>query len=168
MHMGVKKPIHAVIGVRRTGESTFYVKRSELMENYPGVWSLFSIQYDPTAVENMEDIAEIQPLFDAMSAQRLGGVPVTVKSFLTMGSSDLNPMNTDVILHLYEIEFEQEPILNPRYYVDADWLTAADYEDRCAEQVCGLCLRLWSDYAWLMGYTDRPFLPRTPYDPIAA
>ena len=42
-----RKPIHAVIGVRRAGGATFYVRRSEYMENYPGVWSLFSIQYDP-------------------------------------------------------------------------------------------------------------------------
>lgn len=156
-----RKPIHAVIGVRRIGGATFYVRRSEYMENYPGVWSLFSIQYDPTAVSNMTDLNLVAPLFKAMSEQRLGGVPVRVKSYLTSGSSDQNPMAVDVTLHLYEIEFDQEPDLNPRYYTEGGWLTAKDYEERCAEQVCGLCLRLWADYAWMMGYTDRPFVPRS-------
>ena len=138
------------------------------MDNYPGVWSLFSIQHDPAALPDVTDTAAAQPLFDAMSAQRLGGTPVHVKSYLTSGSSDLNPMGVEVTLHLYEIEFDHEPALNERYYTAGAWLTAAEYEERCAEQVCGLCLRLWSDYAWLQGYTDRPFLPRTPYERVAA
>ena len=165
--MSMGKPINAVIGVRRSGASTYYVKRSDHMANYPGVWSLFSIQHDPAVLSDVTDVAAAQPLFDAMSKQRLGGVPVRVKSYLTSGSSDLNPMNVEVNLHLYEIEFVGEPTLNPCYYTDSGWLTAADYEDRCAEQVCGLCLRLWSDYAWLQGYTDRPFIPRTPYEAAA-
>ncbi|MER8388340.1 hypothetical protein NKH14_22970 [Mesorhizobium sp. M1380] len=157
--MQERKPIHAVIGVRRAGGATFYVRRSEHMENYPGVWSLFSIQYDPVSVADVADLAAVAPLFETMSAQRLGGVPVRVKSYLTWGSSDRNPMGVEVTLHLYEIEFDEEPRLNERYYTDGIWLTAEEYEERCAEQVCGLCLRLWSDYAWIMGYTDRPFIP---------
>jgi hypothetical protein len=155
-----RKPIHAVIGVRRAGGATFYVRRSEHMENYPCVWSLFSIQYDPASVEDVTDLKAVTPIFEAMSVQRLGGVPIRVKSYLTSGSSDQNPMDVDVILHLYEIEFDEEPRLNPRYYTDGAWLTAEDYEERCAEQICGLCLRLWSDYAWMMGYTSRPFIPK--------
>ncbi len=162
--MGSGRPINAVIGVRRKAGSTFYVKRSEHMTNYPNVWSLFSIQHDPATLPDVTDIAAAQPLFDAMSAERLGGVPVTVKSYLTSGSSDLNPMDVDVTLHLFEIDFDVEPVLNPRYYTDAAWLSAEEYEERCAEQVCGLCLRLWSDYAWIMGYTDRPFVPHRSYD----
>ena len=163
-----RKPIHAVIGVRRSGAATFYVRRSEHMENYPGVWSLFSIQYDPSSIVDEKDIKAVAPLFNAMSDQRLGGVPVRVKSYLTTGSSDMNPMGVTVTLHLYEIEFEKEPQLNERYYTDSAWLTAAEYEERCAEQVCGLCLRLWSDHAWMMGYTDRPFVPRTAFRSEAA
>lgn len=165
--MSIGRPINAVIGVRRVGGSTFYVKRSPQMQNYPDVWSLFSIQHDPVGLPDVTDLAAAQPLFDAMSAERLGGVPVTVQSYLTSGSSDLNPMGVDVNLHLYEIDFKIEPALNPRYYTDAAWLTAEQYEDRCAEQVCGLCLRLWADYAWLMGHTDRPFIPHRPYDGAA-
>lgn len=161
------KPIDAVIGVRRVGGSTFYVRRSMHMSNYPNVWSLFSIQHDPVALPDVTDLAAAQPLFDAMSVERLGGVPVLVKSYLTSGSSDQNPMGIDVTLHLYEIDFAHEPVLNARYYTDADWLTAEQYEDRCADQVCGLCLRLWSDYAWLKGYTDRPFVPRMPHEVAA-
>lgn len=165
--MSSGKPIDAVIGVRRIGGNTFYVRRSERMQNYPGVWSLFSIQHDPAKLTDIRDLAAAQPLFDAMSAERLGGVPVRIKSYLTSGSSDLNPMDVDVTLHLYEIEFDDEPVLNPRYYTDGAWLSAEEYEERCAEQVCGLCLRLWSDYAWMHGYTDRPFIPRTPYEAAA-
>ncbi|MER9690020.1 MULTISPECIES: hypothetical protein [unclassified Mesorhizobium] len=159
--MQSEKPIHAVIGVRRSGDATFYVHRSQFMENYPGVWSLFSIQYDPGAIADITDLEAVTPLFEKMSAQRLGGVPIRVKSYLTQGASDQNPMGIDVQLHLYEIELDEEPRLNPRYYTEGAWLTAEDYEERCAKQVCGLCLRLWSDYAWIMGYTDRPFIPHT-------
>jgi hypothetical protein len=162
-----RKPIHAVIGVRRAGSATFYVRRSEHMDNYPGVWSLFSIQYDPASVEDVADLEAMKPIFDAMSVQRLGGVPVRVKSYLTSGSSDKNPMGVDVTLHLYEIELDEEPHLNQRYYTDGAWLTAEEYEEHCAEEVCGLCLRLWSDYAWMMGYTDRPFIPHTSNEPVA-
>lgn len=161
------KPINAVIGVRRFGGSTFYVRRSAQMANYPEVWSLFSIQHDPAALPDVTDLAAAQDLFDALSRERLGEVPVKVKSYLTSGSSDLNPMGVEVTLHLYEIVFDIEPILNPRFYTDGAWLSAEDYQERCAEQVCGLCLRLWSDYAWIMGYTDRPFLPVRSYHEAA-
>ncbi|HDZ73214.1 MAG TPA: hypothetical protein ENH55_10635 [Aurantimonas coralicida] len=165
--MNSGRPIHAVIGVRRIGGSTFYVRRSNLMQNYPGVWSLFSIQHNPERLPDVRNLAAAQPLFDAMSAERLGAVPVTIRSYLTSGSSDINPMGVDVNLHLYEIEFDEEPLLNPCYYTEAAWLSAEEYEERCADQVCGLCLRLWADYAWIHGYTDRPFIPRTPYEAAA-
>jgi hypothetical protein len=134
------------------------------MENYPGVWSLFSMQYDSTKVAEVTDLEAVTPLFKAMSVQRLGGVPVRVKSYLTSGSSDQNKMGVQVTLHLYEIEFDEEPRLNERYYTDGAWLTAEEFEARCAQQICGLCLRLWSDYAWIMGYTDRPFIPHTAHE----
>ena len=153
------KPIHAVIGVRRRGSKTYYVQRSAHMENYPGVWSLFSIQHDPASLPDVTDIIAAQSLFAAMSKERLNAVPIRTVSYLTSGSSDQNPMNVNVTLHLYQIEFDQEPRLNPRYYIGDDWLTPAEYEERSAGQACGLCLRLWSDYAWLHGYADRPFVP---------
>jgi len=137
------------------------------MENYPGVWSLFSTQYDPASVEDVTDLEAVRPIFEAMSLQRLGGVPIRVKSYLTAGSSDKNPMGVNVTLHLYEIELDEEPRLNKRYYTDGVWLSAAEYEERCAEEVCGLCLRLWADYAWMKGYTDRPFIPHRSHEAVA-
>ncbi len=165
--MQMNKPIHAVIGVRRIGGTTFYVRRSEHMENYPGVWSLFSTQYDPALVGDVTDLEQVTRIFQDMSAERLGGVRTRAKSYLTSGSSDQNPMGVQVTLHLYEIEFDEEPRLNPRYYTDGAWLTPEQYEECCAEQVCGLCLRLLSDYAWIMGYTSRPFIPHTPHAAVA-
>jgi hypothetical protein len=160
------RPIHAVIGVRHKGPMTYYVKRSMEMQNYPGVWSLFSIQYKPEEFRDPTDLEAATRLFQEMSAERLGGVPVRVKEYLTEGASDENPMNTWVNLQLYEIDLPTEPVLNPRYYTDADWLSPEEYEYRCADQRCGLCLRLWSDYAWCMGITDRPFIPHTPHSAV--
>ncbi len=159
-------PIRAVIGVRHNGPSTFYVKRSLEMENYPGVWSLFSIQYKPEELRDPTDLEAATRLFERMSAERLGGVPVRAKEYLIEGASDQNPMNTWVTLQLYEIDVPQEPVLNPRYYTEGDWLSPEEYEERCAEQRCGLCLRLWSDYAWCMGITDRPFIPHTSHHAV--
>ena len=156
-------PIRAVIGVRHKGPSTFYVRRSLEMANYPGVWSLFSIQYTPEELPDPADLAAASRLFQRMSAERLGGVPVQAREYLTEGASDQNPMNAWVSLQLYEIDLPEEPVLNPHYYTGSDWLMPEEYEERCAEQRCGLCLRLWSDYAWCMGITDRPFIPHTSH-----
>jgi hypothetical protein len=95
-----------------------------------------------------------------MSAQRLGGVPILTKALLTSGSEDSEVLNRTVSLHLYEVELHETPKLNPQYYVDSAWLSPDGYEDRCADQVCGLCLRLWADYAWMAGIAPRPFVPR--------
>jgi hypothetical protein len=154
-----KEPIHAIIGVRHRGDSTYYVKRSLEMPNYPGVWSLFSRQFTPYEFPNPQMLGGMtDELFRRMSEERLGGVPVKVVKYLTFGSSDDNPMGVDVNLHLYEIVLPEEPRLNPDYYTDAAWLSPEEYEGRCADQVCGLCLRLWADYAWLTGLTKRPFM----------
>lgn len=151
--------VHAVIGVWTSGHLTYYVKRSQKMQRYPGVWSLLSIQFDPCKLEQPEDLRTIQKLMRKMSAERLGGVAISVEKYLISGDSDRNPYEMHVYLHLYEITLLSEPILNSEYYSEGAWLTAEQYEQRSAGQPCGLCLRLWSDYAWLTGSTDRPFLP---------
>lgn len=157
--MKQKQQIHAVIGVWHRAASTYYVRRSTEMQNYPGVWSLFSIQFQPWELTDPKQLGGvIDELFRRMSRERLGGVPIEVIKYLTSGSSDDNPMDADVHLHLYEVALADEPRLNPRYYIDGTWLTPEEYEDCCADQMCGLCLRLWADYAWLNGYTNRPFL----------
>lgn len=152
--------IHAVIGVWTRDHLTYYVKRSEKMQNYPGVWSLLSIQFNPHELERPEDLSTVKQFMEKMSEERLGGVPISVKKYLISGDSDRNPYGKHVYLHLYKIELIDHPNLNWDYYSDAAWLTAEQYEERSAGQPCGLCLRLWSDYAWLTGATDRPYLPR--------
>lgn len=154
------RPIHAIIGVRHDGPSTWYVRRSSMMANYPNVWSLPSIQYDPEAFADGGDLEHAAGLFSDLSDQRLGGVPIQVDSLLTSGSSDMNPMGVDVHLRLYRISLGAEPVLEPSYYVDAEWMSPRRYEEASAGQACGLCLRLWSDFAWLSGITDRPFVAR--------
>lgn len=151
--------VHAVIGVWTSDHLTYYVKRSQKMQRYPGVWSLLSIQFDPRELEQPEDLRTVQQFMEAMSAERLGGAPVSVKKYLISGDSDQNPYDKHVYLHLYEIELLCDPNLNSEYYSEGAWLTAEQYEQRSAGQPCGLCLRLWSDYAWLTGTTDRPYLP---------
>jgi hypothetical protein len=130
------------------------------MANYPGVWSLPSIQFVPGDLPEATDLDVVAGHFRRLSAERLGGVPVRVLEHLTSGSSDMNPMGVDVTLHLYRIDLPEEPILDPRFYVASGWLAPAEYEERSAGQPCGLCTRLWSDFAWLSGITDRPFVAR--------
>jgi len=158
----MKRPgeIHAIIGVRHRGDLTYYVRRSEKMANYPSVWSLLSIQFDPDWLDDPEDLDKVQQLLIKMSEERLGGVPIELKEHVTSGDSDRNPMNEHVHLHLYEIELPEEPILNPDYYSDAAWLSPEQYEEKSTGQKCGLCLRLWSDHAWMAGISDRPFVAR--------
>jgi hypothetical protein len=153
------EPITAVIGVRHDGPLTWYAKRSMAMGNYPGVWSLPSIQFTPDDMTDPKDLEAVSRLMRRMSAQRLGGVDVAVMNHLVSGSSDMNPMGVDVTLHLYRIGLEPEPTLDPAFYSDARWLDVVGYQSLSAGQPCGLCTRLWSDHAWLTGVTDRPFLP---------
>lgn len=154
------KELHAVIGVRFANNRTYYVRRSAKMTNFPSVWSLLSIQYDPRWLKDANDLAKVQTLMERMSKERLGGAPIKVKRFLTSGDDPDSPVGRHVHLHLYEIELPEEPQLNPDYYTDAAWLTPEKYEQVSADESCGLCLRLWSDFSWLAGFSDRPFISR--------
>ena len=153
--------LHAVIGVRYSGNRTFYVKRSRKMANYPGVWSLPSIQFERKQLPDPTNLFTVRNLMEKLSRERLGGFPIEVRSFLTAGDSAENPVGKHVFLYLYKIEMPREPRLNPDYYTEAAWLTAREYEQRSAGEPCGLCLRLWSDYAWMSGITDRPFVAQS-------
>ena len=157
---GSVSEIHAVIGVWRRGDLTYYVKRSKEMENYKGVWSLLSIQFEPSELRDRSDLHKVQELMEQMSDERLGGTPISVMNYLDSGNSSHNRYEKHVYLHLYEVRLQREPTLNPDYYTLGAWLTAQQYEERNAGQPCGLCMRLWSDYAWLTGIADRPFVPR--------
>ena len=141
-----KHIIHAVIGVWYNGSRTFYVKRSEQMRNYPGAWSLFSIQFEPSELRDSLDLKAVQRLMDRMSIQRLYGTPVRVQRFLTATTCTNNPIDKIVNLRLYRIEFDGEPQLNPEYYADSAWLTQAQYLERSRHTTCGSCIRMWTDY----------------------
>ena len=161
-HPDTFSELHAVIGVWYRGDLAYYVKRSHRMRYYPGVWSLFSMQFEPSELKDPNDLRKVHRIMVKMSNERLGGTLIDVAGFLDSGNSDHNPYGRHVYLHLYEIQLDREPHLNPSYYTDGAWLTAEEYEGRSAGQPCGLCIRLWSDYSWLKGITDRPFIPREP------
>lgn len=146
--------LHAVIGVWYRDDRTFYVQRSDKMENYPGAWSLFSIQYDPDELPDSLDLTRVQRLMDRMSGERLHGTPIVVRRFLTASTCTENPINKIVNLWLYRVELNSEPVLNPEYYIDAAWMTPAEYLDRRGNALCGSCLRMWSDYCYKRGLSD--------------
>lgn len=160
----VQRPkLFGMIGVSYLRDRTFYVKRSMHMQNYPGVWSLPSIQFDPARIDP-HDVEAAQAQLERMSEERLGGARLRVSELLTFGDSDFNPIEKHVYLYLYKFEFVTPPRLNPVYYTEMSWMTAAEYEEAARGQPCGFCIRLWSDYAWLHGITDRPFVPHRPED----
>ena len=99
--------IHAVVGVWRRGDLTYYVRRSGKMENYPGVWSLLSIQFEPSELVDPNDLQKIQEIMVGMSNERLGGTTISVKGYLDSGDSDHNPYRKHVYLHLYEIYLDR-------------------------------------------------------------
>jgi len=148
-------PLHALIGVRRSDDRTFYVRRSTRMENYPGVWSLLSIQYDPHDLVDPRDLDTVSIYMRRMSAQRLGGVPITTKSLLLSGNQASDVIRRNVFLHLYHVELHREPVLNPAFYMDCAWLTPEQYAERAAGEACGLCLRLWASYGWMEHAVDN-------------
>jgi hypothetical protein len=151
--------IHAVIGVWCKNGKTFYVLRSERMENYPNVWSLLSIQFEPSTFVEETDFAFVQSLMEQMSRQRLGGVGIRVVRYLTSAHCSENPMNKRVFLHMYQVELDELPDLNPEYYSDFAWLTPEEYVERSRGGSCGLCLRMWSDYSVRHRLARRPFAP---------
>lgn len=129
------------------------------MENYPGTWSLFSIQFKPEQLPKSTDLAAAQRLMDRMSHERLGGAPVEVVEFIARTRTSHNPINAIVDLCLYRIELSVEPALNPRYYVDAAWMTAQEYMSRRTNKSCGTCMRMWSDYCYKSGLSSTRFAP---------
>jgi hypothetical protein len=152
-----KKKLFAIIAVAHEGERTFYVKRSLHMANYPGVWSLPSIQFDSKELGDPTDLRTVAHYVDTMSRQRLGGAALRIEELLTSGNSDDNPIDRDVHLYLYRVAFQTPPVLNPDFYTDSRWMTASEFEEASADQTCGLCVRLWADHAWMLGIADHPY-----------
>lgn len=146
-------PIRAVIGVSYRNSSdakrhTYYVKRSMLMENYPNVWSLPSIQHTAHELPDPHDLRAAQKVFTRMSAERFYGAPVAVLRHLVAGSSDENPMGRMVHLNLYQVGYLEEPMLNPCYYTGSAWLVHEQFVERTmlSPLPCGLCTKLWQQY----------------------
>ena len=154
-----KPSLHAVIGVWFRDGRTFYVHRSRQMQNYPGAWSLLSIQYEPDDEEDVWDFSWVQSLMERMADDRLGGVGIRVKRYLSTAVCSDNPMRQRVKLHMYQIELDEEPRLNPAFYDDRAWMTPEEYVDCAAGGTCGLCMRMWSDYSVRKGLSSAPFAP---------
>ena len=151
--------IDAVIGVWYKDGRTYYVKRSAEMQNYPNVWSLLSIQFKPEQLPDFTDLEAAQKIMERMAEERLGGVPVKLTGYVKSSRCSDNPMHIPVTLHMYRIELEREPELNPRYYVDAAWFTPEEYMKASEKATCGLCMRMWSDYCYQMGLSEKRFAP---------
>jgi hypothetical protein len=69
-------------------------------------------------------------------------------------------MKIPVKLHLYEVEVEEDPELNPEYYVDSAWFTPEEYLRVSANATCGLCMRMWSDFCYQIGLSKIRFAPQ--------
>lgn len=158
---GARLPrLSAVIGVWfRPDGTTFYVKRSANMVNYPSTWSLFSIQYDSDAIGNVTTREAAQPLMEQMSSDRLLGSPINTLRFLTSGEANTPIIGRFVHLDLFQLEFVSEPKLNPEFYSESRWMSFEQYLEATRGNACGLCVRLWMDQAFLMGLSPSPYLP---------
>ena len=153
------REIHAVIGVWYRAGKTFYVRRSATMKNYPNVWSLLSIQFKPATYQEQTDLPFVQSLMDEMSRQRLGGVSIDVRRYLSSAHCSDNPMKKHVFLHMYAVELGCLPRLNREFYQQSAWLHPEEYTRRSQGAACGLCLRMWSDYSVRHSLVARPFAP---------
>lgn len=160
----VSQNIDAVIGVWSKDGRTLYVKRSGQMENYPNVWSLLSIQFNPEELSDFTDLEAAQRIMERMAEERLGGASVKLVRYVKSARCSDNPMHVPVTLHMYQIELEYEPKLNPRYYVDSAWLTPEEYTKASENATCGLCMRMWSDYCYESGLSKTRFAPRVRPD----
>ena len=159
-----KPDLHAVIGAWAQGARTFYVRRSEKMENYPDAWSLLSIQFDPLELRDHVDIEAVQRLMDRMAEERLCGATVTVRNSLSSARCSDNPIGVRVHLYLYEVDLEREPTLNEDFYTDGRWMTPEEYSAASANETCGTCMRMWSDYCVRAGLCETRFAPELVED----
>jgi hypothetical protein len=148
--------IHAVIGVWHRHGRTFYVKRSPKMVNYPSVWSLLSIQFEPYSIDPV-DFIQVGSLMSRMADDRLGGIGLRVLRYLSSAACTDNPMRKRVVLHMYQVELEAEPELNENYYIEFAWMTPGEYAVKAKDATCGLCMRMWSDYCVRHGLAGQSF-----------
>jgi len=156
----VSDKIQAVIGVWLRGPRTFYVLRSPQMTNYPGVWSLPSIQFTAEELPEPTDVRAAKAVLQRMSDERFERALVVGDiQLLTSGWCDSNPTGKLVELYLYSFELPAIPALQPRYYTDSAFLLPEEYVARSAGARCGLCTRLWSEESYRTGLVAERFAP---------
>lgn len=146
------EPIRAFIGAWKKGDKTYYVKRSDKMENYPGVWSLFSMQIPwEKFTELPQDRDLALDIMQTISNQRLGGLEVTNALWISGAESFRTELGKSVALHLYRVELIGEPKLNPYFYSEGAFLTADEFRSM-DKMPCGTCVRMWSKHGINKGY----------------
>jgi hypothetical protein len=158
------REISAVVGAWHRDGRTFYVKRSTSMENYPNVWSLLSIQFRQDEFPDFTDLVAAGNMMRKMAEERLGGVSIRLVRYAKSARCSDNPMGVPVTLHLYEIELQGKPILNPHYYVASEWFAPEEYVRASENTACGLCMRMWSDYCYERGLSKIRFAPSVRQD----
>ncbi len=147
------RELHAVIAVWHRDSKTYYVKRSDSMENYPGVWTHMSVKFRLEELPDSRELDAAQVIMDRLSAERLGGTDIRVVELLSAATSSTNPINVCVHLSMYRVELAAEPRLNPRFYTDGKWMTHEEYAF-LDNPPCGTCIRMWSDYCVANGLSD--------------
>jgi len=136
--MNAEPELYAVIGVWVRENETFYVKRSDSME-------------DPS------ELARASEIMKKMAEERLYDADITTEKHILSEESKNNPIDTYVHLDLYKVELPDEPKLNPRYYQDGRWLSFEEYTEMAKNQTCGSCMRMYWDWAWMEGRVGRAF-----------
>lgn len=117
------------------------------------------MQFAPDALPEPRDLARAQAIFAAMVAERFEGTPVRVKEYLRSGASPAPRIGKHVHLHLYAFEADEPLVLDPEFYPQGAWLTFDDFQARAGRAPCGLCTRLYSEYAVEQGLCEVPFAP---------
>lgn len=148
---GVAHGIMNPMGIN-AGTKVLWVRRSSKMNNYPGIWTLFSQQYSPEEILGAKDLAGAKEVFNRMASERLLGAPITIEAYLDQTSGFSDDLKREVHLMLYKIEFPWGLKLNEDYYTYAQWLTWDEHFKYHKQPSCGMCTRLFQDWSYLKGH----------------
>lgn len=146
------------------GVKVLWVRRSSKMTNYPLLWTLFSQQYSPDDIYGKGDITGCNEVFRRMSRERLEGSPIKVERFLDETEGYSEDLKCYVHLMLWKISFPFGVRLNPDYYIGAEWLTWKEHFRWHGRSKCGMCTRLFQDWAYLHNLCPWP-AGEVPYAP---
>ena len=138
------RDILAFVGVWLRGDKAYFVRRSCRMENHAGQWSLPSVQLLPGVLSSDNVSVAVVEQFRRLSGERFRKSPISVKRFLICGREyrENIPRPAWVDLRLYEIAFDEEPRLDPEYYVEGRWMTLSEYRVASDPAAAGLCCNL--------------------------